>query len=566
MSGDTPSDRAPKTAAAPDAPVATGAFAPLRNRTFRRIWSASVLSNFGQLILGVGAAWEMTRLTDSPEMVALVQTAMMLPLMLVAVPAGAVADMFDRRKVAMTGLLVALASATTLTTLAASGLTTPWLLLGFCLLIGAGVAVYAPAWQASIREQVSPAELPSAVALGSISYNLARSFGPAIGGIVVLLFGATAAFGINAFCYTPLLLAFLLWRRPKTVPRLPPERVDRAIISGARYVRHSSAIRTVLLRGALYGFIGASVAALTPLVARELLDGNAGTYGLLLGVYGVGAVAGALVTGRVRERVHPELAVGGCTVLTGLAVVVIGFSRDLYLTSAAMVVAGAAWMLLVALLNVGVQLSAPRWVTGRALSWFQSTLTGGIAFGAWMWGGIAGDLGIGPAMIISGACLLATPLLAFLLPMPRVASVAMETVEIGYEPEVALEINRRSGPVVIEIDYDVDPDQARDFYGLMLRIQSVRQRNGAYDWSLARDIANPARWTERYHCPTWGDYQHLRSRYTQADLDLQEQINGYHRDKGGLRVRRQLERPFGSVRWRAETPDPKTDPITIYSP
>ena len=205
-------------------------FSPLKEPVFRRIWSASVLGNLGQLILGVGAAWEMTRLTSSAAMVALVQTAMMLPIMLASVPAGALADMFDRRKVAMSGLGISILSASILMVLAILGLATPWVLLGFCFLIGIGVAVYSPAWSASINEQVSPKNLPAAVALGTISYNVARSFGPALGGVIVLAVGAQAAFGLNAVLYLPLLVAFFFWRREQAPPRLPPEGIGRAIV------------------------------------------------------------------------------------------------------------------------------------------------------------------------------------------------------------------------------------------------------------------------------------------------------------------------------------------------
>ena len=246
----------------------TGMFSPLREPVFRNIWTASLLSNFGQLILGVGVAWEMTRQTGDAAMVALVQTAMMLPLMLVAVPAGAIADMFDKRKIAMAGLGVSVVSAAILTALAWFGLASPWVLLGFCVLIGAGVALYSPAWQSSIGEQVGPDQLPAAIALGTISYNVARSFGPAIGGLVVLVAGAHAAFAINAVFYLPLLIAFFVWRRQHVPSRLPPERIDRAIVSGARFVFHSATTRKVLSRSFLFGMVGATGSALAPMIAK----------------------------------------------------------------------------------------------------------------------------------------------------------------------------------------------------------------------------------------------------------------------------------------------------------
>jgi len=546
------------------------AFQPLRERTYRNIWSASLLSNFGQLILGVGAAWEMTRLTEGmergPELVALVQSAMMLPMMLIAVPAGAIADMFDRRKIAITGLAFAAICAAVLTTLAYAGFTTPWMLLIFCALIGAGVALYAPAWQASVTEQVGADQLPAAIALTSISYNIARSVGPAIGGLVVMAAGAMAAFAINAIFYLPLLLAFVWWDRKHVTPRLPPERIDRAIISGARYAVHSPPIRTVIIRSLTFAMAGASIPALTPLLARDVLNGDAGTYGLLLGVFGIGAVAGALFTSQVRERMNPELAVWICAVVTGVTIIAVGLSESVPLTALALGLAGAAWMLLFSLLNVGVQLSSPRWVNARTLSWYQGGLTGGGAFGAWLWGWTAGQLGIGNAFLLSGAVVILLPLLGLRLPMPAVSLAQVEMVDLGNEPEVALALTPRSGPIVIEIDYRVDPDRARDFYNAMRKLQRVRLRNGGFNWSIARDIADPMLWTERYQCPTWGDYLRQRSRLTQGDMDLQALVDSFDETPGERRVRRRLERPFGSVRWGADTPDPRSDSISIFTP
>lgn len=543
-----------------------GAFAPLREPVFRRIWSASVLSNFGQLILGVGAAWEMTRLTSSPGLVALVQTAMMLPLMLVAVPAGAVADMFDRRKIAMLGLAFSVFSGAVLTTLAWLDLTSPWLLLAFCSLIGAGVALYSPSWQASIIEQVPPAQLPAAIALGSISYNFARSFGPAVGGLIVLAAGAKAAFAINAVCYLPLLAAFFLWKRKHPSSRLPPERIDRAIVSGGRYALHSGPVRTVLVRAFVFGLTGASAAALAPLIARDLLSGDASTYGVLLGASGVGAVFGALMVSGIQARMGNEAASRLLALVSGAAMMLVGFSHSLWLTCAGLFLAGGASILTIALFNISVQLASPRWVTARALSLFSSALTGGIALGAVLWGVVAGGWTVQIALVASGVALCASPLLAFAFPLPEASLDDVEAVEISHEPEVAMALTLRSGPVVIEIDYRVDPDQARPYYDAMLKVQRTRMRNGAFNWSLSRDIADPALWTERYQCPTWGDYLRMRDRFTQADLVAQRDAEAFILDGAVRRIRRRLERPFGSVRWRADSPDPRQETIGYLGP
>ena len=539
---------------------------PLTEPTYRRIWSASLLSNFGQLVQGVGAAWERTRLTPAANMVALVQTAMMLPLMLFALPAGAIADMFDRRKVALAGLTFAVAGASALAAFAFAGLLTPWSLLGFSFIIGCGAAFYGPAWQASVSEQVSAEHLPAAVALGSISYNVARSFGPAIGGLIVAAAGAGAAFGANAMLYLPLMVALLLWRRAHVPSRLPPERIDRAVLAGVRYATHSPPIRIVVLRTALTALAGASISALTPLVAKQLLGGNAGTYGLLLGGFGVGAVIGALFISRVRERVAAETGVRALAITTGAMIMTIGLSRSLPLTLAAMLIAGSCWMLLVAMFNVGVQLSAPRWVTARALSCWSCALTGGMALGAWGWGQVAATHGTGAAMIASGSVMMASPLLGLILRMPRVNQAEQEMTEARRDPEVALDLTMRSGPIVIEIDYRIEPGEARMFYATMQEVRRGRLRSGAFEWSLERDIADPELWTERYHCPTWGDFMRQRSRATQTDLANEARANGYHLGSHDNRVRRRLERPLGSVRWQAETPDSGDAAIGIFTP
>jgi MFS family permease len=536
---------------------ADGIAAPLRHALFRRIWLASLLSNLGLMINGVGAAWAMTQMTASADKVALVQTAIMLPIMLVAMPAGAIADMYDRRIIGMAALTLGLAGATALSVLAHLGLVTPEILLIFCFVIGTGMALFGPAWQASVSEQVPAETLPAAVALNGISYNIARSFGPAVGGIVVAAAGAVAAFAANAVLYLPLLIVLLLWKRVSEPPRLPPERLNRAIVSGVRYLANSPAIRIVLTRTLVTGIAGSSVLALMPLVARDLLHSGAETYGLLLGAFGIGAVIGALNVGIARRRLSSEAAVRLCTIVMGVAMAGVAVSRSPLLTAAALVIAGAVWMLAIALFNIGVQLSAPRWVAGRSLAAFQASISGGIAIGSWGWGHVADLSGVAPSMLLSGLAMLASPLLGLLLPMPPVGT-RTEDAELLADPEAKLALTPRSGPVVVEIDYRVDAEQARPFHNVMQEVQLSRQRNGAYGWSIARDIADPELWTERYHCPTWLDYLRQRNRSTQDDRALHQRAIGFHRGPEPIRVRRMLERPFGSVRWKEESPDRAT--------
>src|SRR6201991_1129270 len=529
--------------------AADGVAAPLRHVVFRRIWLASLVSNLGLLIQGVGAAWAMTQMTSSADKVALVQTALMLPIMLISMPAGAIADMHDRRVVAMVALAISLVGATALTVLAWFSLVTPNILLLFCFIVGTGMALMGPAWQSSVSEQAPAETLPAAVALNGISYNIARSFGPAIGGIVVATAGAMAAFAANALLYLPLLIVLFLWKRVSEPSRLPRERLNRAMVSGVRYITNSPSIKIVLTRTLVTGIIGGSVSALMPLIARDLLHGGAQLYGIMLGAFGMGAVIGALNIGEVRKRLSGEAAIRACTLSMAGAIVAIAVS-----TAAALVVAGAAWMLAVALFNIGVQLSAPRWVAGRSLAAFQAAIAGGIALGSWGWGRLTDAAGVETALLVSAGLMFLSPLLGLWLRMPRIGA-RNEDAEVLADPEVQLSLTGRSGPLVVEIEYRVDQDNARAFHNVMQDVQLSRQRNGAYGWSIARDIADPELWTERYHCPTWLDFLRQRNRATHSERELHQRALDFHLGPEPVRVRRMLERPFGSVRWKEDTPD-----------
>ena len=528
--------------------------APLRHSVFRRIWSAGLLSNLGLLIGGVGASWAMTQMTPSADKVTLVQTAVLLPVMLIAMAAGAIADMHDRRVVGMVALAISLSGATALTVLSWLNLMTPNILLALCFVIGTGMALFSPAWQSSVSEQVPAEALPAAVALNGISFNIARSFGPAIGGIVVATAGSVAAFAANAVFYLPLLVVLFLWDRVSEPSRLPRERLNRAMISGVRYISNSPAIRIVLTRTVVTGMIGGSVSALMPLVARDLLHGNAQTYGTMLGAFGVGAVIGALNLTRIRKRMSGEAAVRACAALMACAAVTVALSNHPVLTAAALVVYGAVWMLAVTLFNIGVQLSAPRWVAGRSVAAFQASISGGIAIGSWGWGRLTDAAGVETALLISAALMFASPLLGRWLKMPPV-DARTEAAELLADPEVRLPLTGRSGPLVVEIEYRVDQENARAFHNVMQEVQLSRQRNGAYGWSIARDIADPELWTERYHCPTWLDFLRQRNRSTQSERALHQRARDFHLGPDPVRVRRMLERPFGSVRWKEDTPD-----------
>ena len=544
-------------------PVSTGAtlfqgemLSPLQHRTYRRVWTGSTLSYFGFMINSVGAGWAMTELSGNPEMVALVQAVMMLPYALFAMLAGAISDTFDRRKVGIMVLIAAVISSAALTTIAYSGWLTPRLLLLLCFLIGTANAMFGPVGQSSIAEQVPPKDLPSAIALNAIGFNIARSFGPALGGVLVAVWGAVTAFAANAVSYLPMLWALFTWKRVQEQPRLPPEQLLTAVISGVRYVAHSPTLRGVVIRAVIFGLAGGSITALMPLVSRDLLSGGPRTYGNLLGAFGIGAVTGAILMSRFRARFTPAWHVGGSTVLTGVMVLLLGFSRNEFFSIVLLFIGGIGWMQVLTTLNVTIQTRAPRWVAGRAVAGFQTASSAGIAGGAWLWGIVAEHHGVAFAISVSGAAMVVCLVLEWWSPLPPVQPREEDASARLTEPEVNLDLTGRSGPVVVEIEYNVDPDAARTFYRAMVEVRRVRMRNGGYGWSLSRDIRSPNLWVERYHCPTWDDYRRMRSRMTATEHEgIQQALSRFGADRP-TSVRRLLERPFGSVRWTSDAPDP----------
>jgi len=531
-----------------------GMLAPLSYPVFRWIWVASLFSNLGWLIQGVGAAWIMTQLTSKASLVALVQTAQMGPTLLLALAAGAIADMYDRRKVALTAISFNLTGAVIMATLGFAGLVTPPVLLAGVAMIGAGGALMGPAWQASVREQVPPPVLPAAITLNSISFNIARSFGPALGGIIVAAAGGASAFAVNAVFYIPMLVALGRWKRTPELARLPPEGLGRAIVSGVRYVFHSPPMRIVLLRTLMLAMSGASISALMPLIARKVLGGGATTFGLLLGAFGMGAVTGAVNIARLHRRVAPEALVRTATLVIAASAAVVGFSTYLPLSLAALFLAGAGWMLSVNELNIAIQTSAPRWVAGRALATFQAAMAGGVALGAWGWGAVTQAFDVPTAMKLSAVALALLPVAGVWLRLGDRGQGSAEAQPLP-DPEVALKLTPRSGPIRVELEYAVAPERAREFYGLLLRLGAVRSRTGGYGWGVARDVARPERWIESYSCPTWLDYLRQRTRLTEADRALTTQVAQFQDPAVPVKVHRWLERPFGSVRWKDETPD-----------
>ncbi|MBV8803601.1 MAG: MFS transporter, partial [Sinobacteraceae bacterium] len=391
--------------------------APFHSRIFAMIWTASLISSLGSLIQTVGASWLMTSIAPSADMVALVQSSTALPIMLLSLVSGATADIWDRRLLMLFAQTLMLVVALTLTVIGYMGQITPWTLLSLTFLLGCGTALYSPAWQSSVGEQVPRAELPAAVSLNSLAFNIARTTGPAIGGIIVAKAGPPAAFLINGISYVGLIVVLAVWRRPKPVAFLPPENMIMAMGAGLRYARLAPDIRTVLIRGAIFGLLGSSIWSLMPLVARDLIGGNAVTYGVLLGAFGSGAVLGALGSTALRKRYTNEVIVEASTVAYGLGAILTAISSWHALSMVALMLGGASWVLALSTFNVTVQISSPRWVVGRTVSIYQMVTFGGLAIGSWLSGIVANELSLVICLVSSGTLMVISSLLCRKLPL-----------------------------------------------------------------------------------------------------------------------------------------------------
>ncbi|QKC81956.1 MFS transporter [Mesorhizobium sp. NZP2077] len=519
------------------------ALAPFRHGIFRAVWAASLVSNFGGLIQGVGAAWMMTTIATSPYQVALVQASTTLPIMLFALVAGAIADSFDRRKVMLVAQTFMLVVSVLLTVFTYYHLLTPWTLLAFTFLIDSGTALNSPSWQASVGDMVPRNKVPAAVALNSMGFNLTRSVGPAIGGIIVAAAGAAAAFAANAVSYIGLIIVMARWKRDVPVSTLPRESLGAAMGAGLRYVAMSPNIGKVLVRGAAFGFSAGAVLALLPLVARDVVKGDALTYGIMLGSFGIGAVGGALISVRLRQLLSSETMVR-CA-FAGFAVCAFNaaISHHAWQTSLGLLVGGACWVIALSHFNVTVQMATPRWVVGRVLSVYQTATFGGIALGSWIWGVVADAHGAETALIAAAITMLAGGAIGLLLPLPQQQVLNLDPLNRFKEPHLALDLKPRSGPIAIMIEYIIRHEDEAEFLATMAERGRIRRRDGARNWTLARDLENPTIWIEHYHTPTWLEYVRHNGRITHADAMVGERLRALHSGDEPPRVRRVIERP-----------------------
>ena len=508
---------------------AVSTWAPLRSPVFRALWIAQFVSNLGTWMQMVGAQWMLVGDPRAAVLVPLVQTAATLPVMLLALPSGVLADLIDRRRllIATQGAMAATVGA--LATLTGAALTTPTVLLLLLFIIGCGQALTAPAWQAIQPDLVPAEQIPAAAALGSMSMNGARAIGPAIAGVLVSLAGPTLVFALNAVSFAGIVLVLVMWRRPTVEQSYPSERALAALSAGGRFIRSAPIVRRILLRTALFIAPGSALWGLLPVIADRQLGLSSAGYGLLLGALGVGAVLGAFGLSRLRARFSQNtlltVAAAGFAGATAVLALVPNFGVVL----GALVIGGAAWLLCLSTLNASMQLSLPAWVRARGLSVYQLIFMGGQALGSLVWGVLAGATTSVTSLLVSAGLLVVCALSSLWWPLhARTGDLDLTPSTHWPEPTLLFEPEPLDGPVLVVTSYRVDPQDEAEFLAVMAVLGRSRQRTGAARWRLYRSVERENTFVETFVVRSWGEHLHQHYvRLTGQDLVIEQAVEKY---------------------------------------
>ena len=511
-----------------DQQVVPSEWAPLQIAAFRAIWFASLAANVGTWFQNVGGVWLMTRFTASPLLIALMLTATTLPVFLVGFPAGALADIVNRRRLLLATQGLILVTAAMLSVLTFAGLMNAPLLLGFTFVLGLGAILANPAWQAVNAELVPPGELPAAVTLSSVSYNLARAVGPALAGLIIAVAGPAAVFLLNAIAFLYVVVVLFRWHPAPHRAVLPAERLIGAMRTGVRFVQNSPEMQTVLIRTFFFIFFISALWALLPVIVRQDLRLGAAGYGLLLGCIGVGAVLGAAVLPQIQRKIPVvDRQVIISTVVLALVMIALGYLRNLLVLCLIATIGGTAWIMLVSSFNVAAQEAAPTWVRARALGAYLVVYQGGTAIGSLLWGAVAAGLGDPFAILLAalGAVLGLAAGLRWHLADSEKQDLRPWHVSV---PRLLIEPRLQEGPVIVQVEYCVDPQQAEDFLRAMHEVRSMRERDGAFGWFVACDPANEERHVEAFMAESWLDYLRQLDRMTNADHAIEDHARSFH--------------------------------------
>ncbi|MDX0482338.1 MFS transporter [Sinorhizobium medicae] len=502
-------------------------FAPLRNTAFRAIWAATQISSLGWMVQTTAISWLMATISASDLMVALVQASSTLPAFFLSIVAGAIADSFSRRGVMLAGhFLIAIASAT-LAISVALGFSDAWLILGVGFLTGCGSALNDPAWHASVGDILEKRDVPAAVTLMSSGYNIVRSIGPALGGLILAFLGPLAAFVLATLTDLVPLTALARSKWHVSASPLPRERITTAIHDGLRFTAISSEIRAAILHGTSFGLASISILALLPLIVRDRLANGPIVYGILLAAFGIGACSAGLGSSYLRRMMSRDQLLAAASTACAVCCLTLAFTSLLPLAAVALAIGGVGWLLTWTRIDVAIQLSSPRWVVGRTLSIYYALSYGGMAAGSWIWGTVAQNYSLTVAFESAAAVLLLVAAAAFVLPIERWEESEQDSSEF-IAPSLALDLIPRSGPIIAKADYQIPEHNLDAFLDCMCERRRVQSRAGARNWSLQRSLHTPSLWTETYWTPTWMDYLRLNHRLTAADKEIGVRLAALH--------------------------------------
>ena len=512
--------------------AARSPWSPFRHKVYSLLWIATVVANVGGWMYSAAAAWLMTSLAPDPVMVALVQVAASLPMFLFAIPAGALADIVEKRRFVLILEITVAAISALFASLLSAGLVGPTLLIIFVFLVSSCAALEAPAWQAIVPELVPGEDLPAAVAANSVGVNISRAIGPAVAGILIASVGITAPFWIDAFSNAGVIAVFFWWR-PKRERRsaLPAERFASAVRAGFRYATYNQPLRATLARAAGFFLFASAYWALLPLVVRSQIAGGPELYGLLLGAIGASAVGCAFILPRLKARLGADGLVALGELGTAATLVMLGLAREPVVTVLACIIAGASWIAAIANFNISAQVSLPDWVRGRGLAMYVTVFFGSMTVGSAIWGEAAAILGLAPAHFIAAAGALAAIPLTRRWKLQTGAAMDLTPSMDWPEPVLAAAVAVDSGPVLVTVEYRVDDANREHFLRALAALARERKRDGAYDWGIFEDTAEVGRFLETFLVESWAEHLRQHQRVTKADRLIQKRVRQFLRSE-----------------------------------